>query len=113
MTRLRKMMLDELERRNYTQTTRKAYLFAVEQFAKHFGCSPDKLGLNHIRDYQVHLFRVKKLKPARYPRWRHEHTQSDIQPRRSSARSLLVCPCTSCSGAPHLSTPVPSDSTAI
>jgi len=58
------MMLDELERRNYTQTTRKAYLFAVEQFAKHFGRSPDTLGLDHIRDYQVHLFRVKKLKPA-------------------------------------------------
>jgi integrase/recombinase XerD len=64
MTRLRKMMLDELERRNYTQTTRKAYLFAVEQFAKHFNCSPEKLGLDHIRDYQVHLFRVRKLKPA-------------------------------------------------
>jgi integrase/recombinase XerD len=64
MTRLRKMMLDELERRNYTQTTRRAYLFAVEQFAKHFGRSPEQLGLDHIRDYQAHLFRVKKLKPA-------------------------------------------------
>src|SRR5215472_3765204 len=64
MTRLRKMMLDELERRNYTQTTRRAYLLGVEQFAKHFNQPPDKLGLQHIRDYQVHLFRVKKLKPA-------------------------------------------------
>ena len=64
MTRLRKMMLDELERRNYSQTTRRAYLLGVEQFAKHFGRSPDRLGLDHIRDYQVHLFRVKKLKPA-------------------------------------------------
>ena len=64
MTRLRKMMLDELERRNYSQTTRRAYLLGVEQFAKHFGCSPDRLGLEHIRDYQVHLFRVRKLTPA-------------------------------------------------
>lgn len=64
MTRLRKMMLDELERRNYSQTTRRAYLLAVEQFAKHFHCPPDQLGLEHIRDYQVHLFRVRKLKPA-------------------------------------------------
>jgi site-specific recombinase XerD len=64
MTRLRKMMLDELERRNYTQTTRRAYLLGVEQFAKHFHRSPDQLGLDHIRDYQVYLFRVKKLKPA-------------------------------------------------
>lgn len=64
MTRLRKMMLDELERRNYTQTTRRAYLLAVEQFAKHFQRPPDQLGLEHIRDYQVHLFRVRKLKPS-------------------------------------------------
>ena len=64
MTRLRKMMLDELERRNYSQTTRRAYLLGVEQFAKHFQRSPDQLGLDHLRDYQVHLFRVRKLKPA-------------------------------------------------
>ena len=64
MTRLRKMMLDELERRNYSQTTRRAYLLGVEQFAKHFQRSPDQLGLDHLRDYQVHLFRVRKIKPA-------------------------------------------------
>lgn len=63
MTRLRQMMLDELERRNYSQTTRRAYLLGVEQFAKHFHRSPDRLGLNHIRDYQTYLFRVRKLKP--------------------------------------------------
>ena len=64
MTRLRQMMLDELERRNYSQTTRRAYLLGVEQFAKHFHRSPDQLGLNHVRDYQVHLFRVRRLTPA-------------------------------------------------
>src|SRR5215813_6526573 len=64
MTRLRKMMLDELERRNYSQTTRRAYLLGVEQFARHFQRSPDQLNLDHIRDYQVHLFRVRKLKPT-------------------------------------------------
>lgn len=62
MTRLRKLMLEELERRNYTQATRRAYLLGVEQFAKHFQRSPDQLGLEHIRDYQVFLFRVRKLK---------------------------------------------------
>ena len=31
MTRLRKLMLDELERRNYTQTTRRAYLLGHSQ----------------------------------------------------------------------------------
>ena len=63
MTRLRKLMLEELERRNYTQATRRAYLLGVEQFAKHFQRSPEQLGLEHIRDYQVFLFRVRKLKP--------------------------------------------------
>jgi site-specific recombinase XerD len=57
------MMLDELERRNYSQTTRRAYLLGVEQFAKHFHRSPDQLNLDHIRDYQAHLFRVRNLEP--------------------------------------------------
>lgn len=63
MTRLRKLMLDELERRNYTQTTRRAYLLGVANFARHFHRSPDQLGLDHVRDYQVYLLRERKLKP--------------------------------------------------
>ena len=62
MTRLREMMLDELERRNYTQNTKRAYLHAVADFARHFDRSPEQLGLDHIRDYQVHLFRTRRLK---------------------------------------------------
>ena len=55
MTRLRQTMLDELERRNYSQTTRRAYLLGVEQFARHFNRPPDQLGLDHIRDYQAYV----------------------------------------------------------
>jgi len=62
MTHLRKLMLDELERRNYSQSTRRAYLTSVEDFARHFHRPPDQLGIEHIRDYQVHLFRVRRLK---------------------------------------------------
>jgi site-specific recombinase XerD len=62
MTRLRQMMLDELERRNYTQSTRRAYLMGVADFARHFHRSPDQLGLDDVRDYLVQLFRVRKLK---------------------------------------------------
>src|SRR5215471_3240897 len=64
MTRLRKMMLDELERRNYTQSTRRSYLLGVADFARHFHRSPDQLGLDHVREYQVELFRVRKLSAA-------------------------------------------------
>ena len=49
MTHLRKMMLEELQRRNYSQTTVKAYLKIVESFANHFHRSPDQLGSAEIR----------------------------------------------------------------
>ena len=61
MTQLRKMMLEELQRRNYSQTTVKGYLKIVESFAKHFHCSPDQLGPEQIRAYQVYLFTERKL----------------------------------------------------
>ena len=56
MTRLRRMALDELERRNYTANTKRAYLQAVAEFAQYFHRSPEQLGLDQIRDYQAHLF---------------------------------------------------------
>src|ERR1700756_593908 len=57
-------MLDELQRRNYAQNTVRAYIHAVEDFAKYFHRSPDRLGPEHIREYQVHLFRDCKLSPG-------------------------------------------------
>ena len=61
MTQLRKMMLEELQRRNYSQTTVKGYLKIVESFARHFHCSPDQLGPEQIRAYQVYLISDRKL----------------------------------------------------
>ena len=61
MTQLRKMMLDELQRRNYSQTTVKGYLKIVEAFANHFHRRPDQLGPEHIRAYQVYMFEERKL----------------------------------------------------
>ena len=43
MTHLRKMMLEELQRRNYAETTIECYLRTVEDFSRHFHCSPDRL----------------------------------------------------------------------
>ncbi len=43
VTRLRKMMLEELQRRNFAKTTIQYYLQAVEDFAAHFGKPPDQL----------------------------------------------------------------------
>jgi integrase/recombinase XerD len=61
VTHLRKMMLEELQRRNYSQTTVNAYLKIVESFAKHFGRPPDQLGPEQIRAYQVYLLKERKL----------------------------------------------------
>ena len=52
---------DELQRRNYSPNTVRSYLHAVEEFARHFCRSPEQLGPDHIRKYQVHLFRDRKL----------------------------------------------------
>ncbi len=61
MTQLRKMMLEELQRRNYSQTTVNSYLKIVEEFARHFHRPPDQLGKEQIRSYQVHLLKERKL----------------------------------------------------
>jgi site-specific recombinase XerD len=55
------MMLDELQRRNYSPGTIRSYIRAVEDFARYFGRSPYRLGPDHIRQYQAHLFRDRKL----------------------------------------------------
>jgi AraC family transcriptional regulator len=73
MTRLRKMMLEELERRNYSEATARCYIRTVEDFSRRFKCSPDGLGPEHIREYQaedgtrgdVELRRVDSLVDAR------------------------------------------------
>ena len=61
MTHLRKKMLEELQRRNYSEGTTRAYLHAVEQFAVHFGKSPDRLGPDDLRSYQAYLLVERKL----------------------------------------------------
>src|SRR5258707_356921 len=61
VTHLRKIMLEELQRRNYAQHTTRSYIRTVEDFARHFNCSPDRLGPRHIREYQADLFERRKL----------------------------------------------------
>jgi integrase/recombinase XerD len=64
VTRLRKMMLEELQRRNFSQHTIRYYIHTVEDFARHFNGAPDRLGLRHIREYQAQLFQKRKLSPG-------------------------------------------------
>jgi integrase/recombinase XerD len=61
VTHLRKMMLEELQRRNYAQNTIRHYIRTIEDFARRFRCSPDRLGPRQIREYQAELFQKRKL----------------------------------------------------
>ena len=63
MTHLRQIMLEELRRRNYAESTIHAYIQTVEHFSRHFHRSPDQLGPEHIRQYQAALFTRWKLAP--------------------------------------------------
>jgi site-specific recombinase XerD len=58
------MMLEELQRRNFSAHTIRYYIRTVEDFARHFNRPPDRLGPRHIREYQVELFQKRKLSPG-------------------------------------------------
>jgi len=51
VTHLRKLTVEELARRNYTEGTTRAYLRIIEDFARYFHRPPDQLGPEHIRAY--------------------------------------------------------------
>src|SRR5215468_3725485 len=55
MTPLRQRMLEDMQIRNYSPHTIDGYLRYAAQFAKHFHTSPDHLGPEEIRTYQLHL----------------------------------------------------------
>ena len=61
MTRLRQRLLEELQRRNYAPDTTRGYILAVKQFAEYFGKSPDRLGPEQVRRFQLHLLNEKRL----------------------------------------------------
>jgi integrase/recombinase XerD len=64
MTALRTRMIEDMKIRNLAVTTQTAYLFYVSQFARYFGKSPDVLGREQIRAYQIYLTEEKKLAPV-------------------------------------------------
>jgi site-specific recombinase XerD len=63
VTQLRKKVLEELKRRNYSEATARVYVGAIGRFAEYFHRSPDQLRVEHIRQYQVHLFTERKMAP--------------------------------------------------
>jgi len=64
MTSLRQRMVEDMTVRNLAPLTQVAYVRQVSMFARHFGQSPELLGPEEIRSYQVHLAMEKKLAPS-------------------------------------------------
>ncbi len=63
MTHLRQLMIEELRRRNFAESTIHAYVRGVEHFSRYFHRRPDQLGPEHIRQYQAMLFGELKYSP--------------------------------------------------
>jgi integrase/recombinase XerD len=66
MTPLRQRLLEDLQRRNYAPKTIACYVLHVVQFARHFGRSPDQLGAEEVRTWQLHLLQVKHASWSAY-----------------------------------------------
>ncbi len=52
---LRRRMIEDMTVRNLSPATQRSYVSAVSKFSRYFGRSPDRLGLDEVRDFQVHL----------------------------------------------------------
>ena len=64
MTPLRQRMLEDMGIRNFARNTQLSYLQQVQAYAKHFHRSPDELGPEEVRAYQVHLTKTRRLSPS-------------------------------------------------
>ena len=56
---LRQRMIEDMTIRNLSQATQQSYIYAVRKFSRHFGRSPDRLGIEDVRAYQLHLIAQK------------------------------------------------------
>ncbi len=59
MKTLRQRMTDDLCIRNYAPSTQRTYIDHIDRFARHFGRSPELLGPDEIRAYQLYLINEK------------------------------------------------------
>ena len=60
MTPLRQRMLEDLQIRGRAVNTQRSYIEKIKHFAEHFGESPERLGPEEIREYQVYLVNFKR-----------------------------------------------------
>jgi len=66
MTPLRQRYLEDLQLRNYSPKTQQLYVECVSLFARHFNRSPELLGPEEIRTYQLFLIHEKQVSWSRF-----------------------------------------------
>lgn len=66
MTPLRRRMIEDMQMRNFAKNTQRNYVHAVAQFAGHFRTTPERLGLEHIREYLIHLIQQQHASRSTY-----------------------------------------------
>ena len=59
MSPLRRRMIEDMTLRNLSRQTQQSYIYAVAKFSRHFDCPPDRLGMEDVRTYQLHLISQK------------------------------------------------------
>ena len=64
MTSLRRRMTEDMQVRSLSPQTQATYVQQVSLFARHFNRSPELLGPEEIRSYQVYLTNERKLAPS-------------------------------------------------
>jgi integrase/recombinase XerD len=64
MTPLRQRMLEDMSIRNLAENTQSAYLQQIAAYSRYFNRSPDQLGPEEIRTYQLYLMEVRALTPS-------------------------------------------------
>ena len=64
MTSLRQRMTEDMQVRNLALSTQTSYVQQVSLFARYFNKSPEVLGPEEIRAYQIYLTNEKKMAPG-------------------------------------------------
>ena len=60
MSPLRRRMIEDMTVRNLSRSTQQSYIYAVAKFSRHFNRPPDRLGMEEVRAYQLHLVAQKR-----------------------------------------------------
>ncbi len=64
MTHLRKRMLEDMQLKGFSERTQECYARSVRQLAQHYNKAPDQISEEELRNYFLHIKKVKKWKRA-------------------------------------------------